>query len=200
MTSLYPTINKYDKYPVGHPTIITQPADQDISHYFGLAKVDILAPQGLYHPVLPHRSSGKLTFPLCRSCVAEEMPKPLLQWCYQCHHEDSDRVFRGTWCTPKLLEAVEQGYEIIRIHEVWHFPPHQRRRGLFAEYVNTWLHLKQELSGYPSWAQTPEQKAAFVEQYRQREGISLDPAKIVKNPGRKATSKLSLKRFLGQVW
>ena len=155
VTSLYPTVNKYDEYPIGHPTIITQPDDQDITHYFGLAKVDVLAPRGLYHPVLPHRSGDKLTFPLCRACVSEEMAKPLLQRSYQCPHEEVERVFRGTWCTPELLQAVEEGYVIRRIHEVWHFPPNQRRRGLFAEYVNTWLRLKQESSGYPSWAQTP---------------------------------------------
>ena len=68
VTSLYPTVNKYDEYPIGHPTIITHPEDQDVSHYFGLAKVDV--PRGLYHPVLPQRSLDKLTFPLCRTCVA----------------------------------------------------------------------------------------------------------------------------------
>ena len=126
------------------------------------------------------------------------MAKPLLQRSYQCPHEEEHRVFRGTWCTPELLQAVEEGYVIRRIHEVWHFPPNQRRRGLFAEYVNTWLRLKQESSGYPSWAQTPQQKSEFIERYRQREGISLDPAQIVKNPGRKATFKLSLNAFWGK--
>lgn len=70
------------------------------------------------------------------------MPKPLRD---RSHHDDTDRVLRGTWCTPELMEAVEQGYHIVRIHEVWHFPPHQRKRGLF----NTWLKGKQESSGYP---------------------------------------------------
>lgn len=37
---------------------------------FGLATVDILPPEGLFHPVLPVRAGGKLTFPLCRTCVA----------------------------------------------------------------------------------------------------------------------------------
>lgn len=58
VTSLYLTVNKYDECPIGHPIIITHPQDQDIAQYFGLAKVDILSPRGLYHPVLPHRSLG----------------------------------------------------------------------------------------------------------------------------------------------
>ena len=123
VTSLYPTVNKYDEYPIGHPTILTHPEDQDIAHYFGLAKVDALAPRQLYHPVLPHRSLGKLTFPLCRACVTEEMPKPFLERSPHCSHDDSERLFTGTWCTPELMEAVKQGYQIVRIHEVWHFPP-----------------------------------------------------------------------------
>lgn len=75
---------------------------------------------------------GKFTFPLCRTCVVEEMPKPLLERTCVCTHDDIERLFTGTWCTPELLEAVEQGYRVVKIHEVWHFPPNQRRRGLFA--------------------------------------------------------------------
>lgn len=40
-TSLYPWTNKYCRYPVGHPTIITNDF-QDISNYFGLAKIKVL--------------------------------------------------------------------------------------------------------------------------------------------------------------
>ena len=45
--SFYPTVNKCDEYPIGHPTIILRPNKQDISLYFGLAKVDVLAPRQL---------------------------------------------------------------------------------------------------------------------------------------------------------
>ena len=58
VTFLYPYINKYGEYPVGHPEIITLPKDQNIHSYFGLAKVDILPPNHLYHPVLPYRCGG----------------------------------------------------------------------------------------------------------------------------------------------
>jgi hypothetical protein len=40
-TSLYPFVNKYCRYPVGHPKIITTDF-QPIEQYFGLAKVNIL--------------------------------------------------------------------------------------------------------------------------------------------------------------
>ena len=64
--SLFPTINKYGTYPIGHPIIIVNPADQEISHYFGIAKVDILPPEKLFHPVLPVRLNDKLMFTLCK--------------------------------------------------------------------------------------------------------------------------------------
>lgn len=44
-TSLYPWVNKYGTYPVGVPDIIYQPDNQNIFYYFGIAQVDILAPE-----------------------------------------------------------------------------------------------------------------------------------------------------------
>ena len=109
LTSLYPWVNATQQYPLKHPEIITNPPDQDIHRYFGVAKVDVLPPQQLFHPVLPHRQGGKLTFPLCSKCVEEEMKKPFLARSAQCGHSDADRVLRGTWCTPELIKALEKG-------------------------------------------------------------------------------------------
>ena len=199
ITSLYPWVNKNGCYPVGHPLIVTQPFDQSIHSYFGIALVDILPPAGLFHPVLPVRIEGKLTFPLCRSCVEEEMQKPMLQRMHYCTHTDTERMLRGTWCTPEIEKAVEKGYVIKHIHEVWHFPESQRKTGLFAEYVDKWLKQKQEANGWPSWCVNIEQKRQYIQEYQEREGIRLDISKIAKNPGRKATAKLMLNRYLFHV-
>jgi len=99
VTSLYPWVNKTGEYPVGHPDIIVNPIDQDIHLYFGMALVNVLPPYELYHPVLPYRHQGKLTFPLCRSCVEQVMPKPLLEKSHRCSHTLEQRTLRGTWCT-----------------------------------------------------------------------------------------------------
>jgi len=191
-TSLYPWVNKYGIYPVHFPVTIFNPEDQDIFHYFGIAKVDILAPERLFHPVLPVREGGKLTFPLCRSCVREEMPKPMLERSNLCGHTREQRMLRGTWCTLELQKAVEMGYEMIKIHEVFHFEEDDRRTGLFADYVNTWLKLKQESAGWPAECVTPEQKAAYVQEYEEVEGIKLEH--VAENPGRKAIAKILLNR------
>lgn len=59
-------------------------------------------PGRLFLPVLPVREGGKLTFPLCRSCVREEMAKKLLEWSNMCGHTREQRMLRGTWCIPEL--------------------------------------------------------------------------------------------------
>ena len=190
-TSLYPWVNKYGTYPVRFPEIIYNPADQNIFHYFGIAQVDILAPELLFLSVLPVREGGKLTFPLCRSCVREEMAK-LLERSNMCGHTREQRMLRGTWCTPELQKVVEKGYQIEKIHEVWHFKEENRCTGLFADYVNTWLKLKQESAGWPKEFVTEEQKAEYLRDYEENEGIKQE--NIADNPGRKSIAKMLLNR------
>lgn len=98
---------------MGHPTIITNDF-QDISNYFGLAKIKVLPPRKLYHPVLPYRSKGKLKFPLCRTCADAENQ-------HACTCSVEERVITGTWCTPEIQMAVKKGYNILKIYEVYHF-------------------------------------------------------------------------------
>ena len=45
-----------------------------------------------------------------------------------CTHTDLERQLVGTWCTPELLRAIEKGYTVVCVHEVWHFLT--TRRGL----------------------------------------------------------------------
>ena len=176
-TSLYPTINKYGTYPIGHPHIIVNPVNQNIQDYFGIAKVNVLAPEKLLHPVLPVKQNEKLLFPLCIKCAEDQAEQPWFERTNLCPHSDKERMMTGTWCTPELLKAVEKGYQILKIHEVWHFPEDQRKEGLFAPYVNTWLKHKTEASGWPSGVETEEQKATYIHDYKEHEGIDLDPEK-----------------------
>jgi len=199
VTSLYSWVNKTCEYPVGHPEILTNPTDQDIHHYFGMAYIDILPPPHLYHPVLLHRPAGKLTFPLCRSCVQDQMPLLQLDKLWWCSHTETQHALRRTWCTPEIQEAVRHRYIVLHIHKMWHFPPKKRRKGLFSDYVNSWLKMKQESARYPGWCLTPNDKLHYVRQYKEREGIALDTAMIQKNPGRKATPKLMLNSFWGKL-
>ena len=73
--------------------------------YFGIAKVRILPPRGLYHPVLPYRSNGKLKFPLCKTCADTENQNP-------CPCLEEERELTGTWCTPEIQTALRLGYTL----------------------------------------------------------------------------------------
>ena len=190
-TSLYPWVNKTCVYPKGHPRLISQPGHTDISIYFGVIQCRVLPPRELYHPVLPYGHAGKLTFPLCASCVKEEMAKPPLERSYQCAHSNEHRALTGTWCTPDLQKAVELSYEIQYIYEVWHFD--QTCEGLFQDYVNTWLKIKEEASGWAQWAGDDETKRQqYIREYYEHEGIQLAYDKLEENKGLRTLAKMML--------
>ncbi|GFQ65873.1 DNA_pol_B_2 domain-containing protein [Trichonephila clavata] len=64
--SLYPTVNFFDYYPIGHPDKIYNPKKFS-TKWYGLIKCKVLPPRKLYHPVLPYKEE-KLIFSLCKSC------------------------------------------------------------------------------------------------------------------------------------
>ncbi|XP_071041463.1 uncharacterized protein [Parasteatoda tepidariorum] len=107
-TSLYPWVNKYCTYPVGHPQIITENF-KTIDNYFGIAKCTVIPPRGLYFPVLPYRSQNKLMFPLCRTCVETTQQG-------KCLHSDDERELTGTWVTEEIKMAVKKGYIIKEVN------------------------------------------------------------------------------------
>ncbi len=98
----------------------------------------------------------------------------------------------------ELLKAIEKGYRVLCLHEVWHFP--EQSDELFKEYVDTFLKIKEESSGYPKDCVTAEQKRSYVAEYLEHEEIALDPEKITHNPGLRALSKLMLNSFWGKLY
>lgn len=70
VVSLYPTVQYFDPFPVGHPVKILKPPTYD-STWFGLVKCKVLPPKKLYHPVLPVKTE-KLTFTLCKKCMNDQ--------------------------------------------------------------------------------------------------------------------------------
>ena len=99
-TSLYPWVNNNGMYPIGHPEFIYEPGTTDLSPYFGLALCTIAQPKNLFHLILPFRCGGKLTFPLCRTCVEQDIDKPLHEKSLLCDHTEDERALTCTWCTP----------------------------------------------------------------------------------------------------
>jgi len=61
--------------------------------------------------------------------------------------------------------------------------------GLFSEYIDCFLKLKQEKSGWPSWVKSGEDADRYILEYEKREGIRLNPKEIEKNAGLRAIAK-----------
>ena len=220
-TSLYPDVLKYQKYPIGHPQKIDKNFKEIHSEkciggcsygvkcngthlklpYFGIMKVTVLPPTDLLHPVLPIKigiaSKKKLKFPLCYKCAQNESKD-------DCFCTDNQRQFTHTYCTPELEAAINVGYTIVQVHEVLHWSKTEKYNhetktgGLFTEYINTFLRLKQQASGYPQHLQTEEEKDQYIANYLDHEGIQLVKENIEKNSGLRSLSKLALNSFYGK--
>ncbi|CAC5397933.1 unnamed protein product [Mytilus coruscus] len=195
-TSLYPWTNKYCRYQLHHPEIITNNFE-DLDKYFGLCHVKILPPTNLYHAVLPYRCNGKLIFPLCRTCVETTNQG-------KCTHNDQKRCIAGTYTTPEIMLAQEKGYRVLKVHEVWHFPDSTQygkktnSGGLFTDYVQMFLKIKQEASDFPLHCTSEEDKREYIRLYKENEGIDLDYDNIKVNPGLRSLAKLCLNSFYGK--
>ena len=121
-----------------------------------------------------------------------------------CHHSEEDRAFTGTCVTDEIKMALAQGYKLLKIYEMWHFDdisqydPSTKCGGLFTEYVNTFLKVKQEASGWPDWCHSELQKQHYIHQYFEKEGIMLEFDKIQDNPGLRLLAKILLNSFWGK--
>ena len=59
-------------------------------------------------------------------------------------------------------------------YEVTQYDTASGRGGIFVEYINTFLRLKAETSGYTSWVRTPEDEDSYTNTFKASEGILLD--------------------------
>ena len=168
--SSHPAVNFFKGYPVGHTTKIYNLKTYD-SKWRGFIQCKIDPPRGLYHPVLPVRlrcgKANKLLFPPCRTCAETQKQE-------KCEHSPDERVFTGTWRTNEVVLALEKGYRIIEIYEVWHFA--KTSGTLFRDYVRDFMKLKMESSTPPG-----EDMDVFKQRVKNHLGIEL--GEIKKNPG-----------------
>ena len=66
-------------------------------------------------------------------------------------------------------------------------------------YINFFLKLKIEASGWPKWVKTQEDKDLFIQQCLDREGIILDPARIEEESGDEGHRQALSQLILGEV-
>ncbi|XP_048879705.1 uncharacterized protein LOC125748000 isoform X1 [Brienomyrus brachyistius] len=190
-TSLYPYTLAKCEFPVGHPEIIHSNF-KPLNEYFGLIKATVNTPRELFFPVLPSRlPNGKLVFTLCRTCAIENRQEGA------CGHSDTERALTGVWVSAELNLALDRGYSVVKVHEVWHFP--QTSGELFRDYIKTFLKVKQQASGYPDDATDDEGHREYIKNYLEREGIELEPDKMVSNGDKRQVAKLLVDSLWGKL-
>lgn len=174
-TSAYPYVCKNGIYPLGYPEIYEREMPLELMQTgASIWKVDVLPPaRQLYHPLLHSKDpeSKRLLFDL--------RPK-----------------YAHMYTNFELLKALELGYTISKVHKVWHWP--RTIQGIFKDYINIFLKIKQEAAGWPSKNMTAEEKRQYLDDYKAHEGIELDAANITdeRNSGRYAVAKL----YLNSLW
>ena len=136
-------------------------------------------------------------FVVCRTCAETTN-------CGVCGHTCSECCNTGMWVSVELQKAVAIGYVIVESYEAWNydettvFDQTTGEVGLFAQYMNTFMKIKVEASGYPVGCTTPQEKTAFIERVRAHEGISLSYDDIVYNAGCRMVAKLCLNNIWGK--
>ena len=191
--SLYPYILRSKSYPTDHPIAIPGSTIDlaELDKYFGIIFCRVLPPRKLHLPVLPFRTEGKLLFPLCRTCAVNSYAE-------KCLCSDGERAWVGCYTSAELKVARERGYRVLKVFEVLHwdksqlkvYDPTTRKGGLFTEYINTFLKLKCEASGFPSsCGDDPDAQAKYIADYYNTTGVRLEHKNIVLNPGKRALAK-----------
>ncbi|XP_055390586.1 uncharacterized protein LOC129619368 [Condylostylus longicornis] len=198
--SLYPWVCKYGKFPIGHPQIYVGESicsALKLNNMDGILKCKILPPTNLLHPVLLLKQNNKLMFSLCRSCSEEKWLKEC------CPHSDEERALIGTWVIDEVVKAIQKGYKMLEIYEVWEYQTtkydkNMDTQGLFTNMMNKFIKIKQEASGWPSKCVTNNEKENYVKDFFDKEDIQLEHEKVSNNPGLRSFAKLMLNSFWGK--
>ena len=138
-----------------------------------------------------------MIFCLCRKCAEIENQN-------NCTHNKEERSLTRTWIIDEVRKAVEMGYTILTMYKFFEYQVTQYDKesgegGHFVDYINTFLKIKAEASGYPNWVKIEEQKNEFIESFLNSENILLDRNLIEKNSAKTWFSQTSIKQLLGKI-
>ncbi|KAL3113374.1 hypothetical protein niasHT_013200 [Heterodera trifolii] len=203
IVSLYPYVMKVNPFPVGNPMVLTRevllhPPTAPLpwtcpenNTFRGLLLVRVLAPRNIRVPLLGYRTKDeRFTFPLCGLCADRRQQRP-------CRHDDDKRSWVCAYTHVELNKALQLGYVVTDLFEVWDYAEWDDT--LFSSYVNSFVGLKVQASGWPEGCDTEEQRQAFVAEFLRTEGIHLDPTKVAFNPGLRLIAKTLANSLWGKL-
>ncbi|KAL3070960.1 hypothetical protein niasHT_040116 [Heterodera trifolii] len=218
--SLYPSRNMFIKYPIGHPTKLkmdkdvkwTRPehiVDNNGTKMEGIIKCFAVPPRHCLYdiPVLPRRTNIRTLFPLCRTC-SEIYPNGKVDPNYNCpHFDEAERGFSTTVVHFELEAALRAGYKVTHIYSAYIWPlSSDWSETLFHPYLNKFLKIKFEASGYPANCceegineeELEQRKQSYINNPWDGNKVLLNPNEIKPNPGLRYVSKLCLNSLWGR--
>ena len=122
-----------------------------------------------------------------------------MNWSHCDHENEDDRCLQETWVSEELKKAIELGYIVKEIYEIYDY---EKKGKIFQEYVNTFLKIIQESSGFPNncFDENGQVKESCIDEYiagyLDHEGIHLDREKIIRNEGMRMVAKT----LLNSLW
>jgi uncharacterized protein (DUF952 family) len=186
VTSLYPSVYAHHPLPVGHPVhLLGFDVDKSRFHptasnrYYGYARVKVRPCKSDMIGLLPQRDpkSGRLFFPVY--------------------------PMEGCWGTEELYLAMQNGYEVEEIYELYYWDERNYSNLHFAAYVNYFFQLKQEAEGWKKLGATSEnpsieEQNELVERLYVQNGnlARIRPEKVRKNAVLRSLAKL----YLNSLW
>lgn len=189
VTSLYPSVYAHHPLPLGKPIhLIGSAIDLVRFHptasdrYFGFAKVHVIPRKSDLIGLLPKRDekSGRLFFPVI--------------------------PMTGCWFTTEIYLAMQNGYEVTDVFEIYHWDERNRSDKHLGAYVNYFFQMKQEAEGWKklgasSENPTEEEKHEIAERLYVQNGNlgKIRPDKVRKNAVLRALAKLYLNSLWGKL-
>lgn len=186
VTSLYPSVYAHRVLPIGSPRyLMGYNVEKDKFHpqhperYFGYARVKMTPRHTDRIGLLPQRDpqTQRLTFPV--------------------------HPMEGCWFTEEIYLAMEHGYELNEIYELYYWLPNQVSGEHLRGYVGYFLRMKQEAEGWKKLGSLNgnpdaiEQEEIAERLYHQNGKLArIRPDKVKLDPVMRALAKL----YLNSLW
>jgi hypothetical protein len=159
-----------------------------------ICSIWILPPEEELYPCLPARIRGKTIYTLCHACAEENRQD------VECSHADPrDRALIGTYTSVDLELALEWGYRLIQVFQVWTWRGAERRESVFKDYVTALTEIKVKSSGWPSGSDEADRQA-YLTEWRRQMKFPLPAEEVESNPPACTTAKLLLNSLWGKLW
>lgn len=189
------------EYPKGEPIIITDVDNLpwtkvEDCKYKGFIFCYVLPPKKLFPPLLHYScKDGRLVFPLCAKCSDQEA--------VSCVHTDADRGWVMGYTHAEILKALELGYIIQHVYEIWHYNEWtsddiNSPKSLFGSYIKTFMKLKIEKSGWPEELNDNE-KEKYIKDLFENCGVEIEEVNVESNPVQRTIGKLLNNSLWGKL-